>query len=127
MLTPNDNLAAAVSTAPADYDTEAALLAKLLKLTGQVTPGNAPTIANGTITLGATAQQMLAAATRKGLEIQNTSSGDLWVNLNGTAAVNGGFKLAAGQSWTSPPGMSVSGAISIYGATTSQAYYYTAF
>lgn len=127
MLTPNDKLAVDASTSPADYDTEAALLGKAVKLLGQITPGNTPTVVNGTITLGATAQTMVAAAARKGIEIQNNSSGDLWVNLTGTAAVNGGFKLAAGQGWTSPPGMSVSGAISIYGATTSQAYYYATF
>lgn len=85
-----------------------------------------PVDKSGTITTGGTAQDVAAANTgRRGFWIQNNSNGALWVNeMGGTAAAaqpnvylapNGGF-------WSMDmTGVSAS-KISIYGATTGQAF-----
>jgi hypothetical protein len=78
---------------------------------------------SGTITTGGTAQVAMAAnSTRKGVIVQNTSTGDLRISTTGTASSTAGIKLVAGAYWESPPGMVPSGAISIWGATTGQAF-----
>ena len=79
---------------------------------------------SGTITAGGTAQQLMAAnALRRGFSVQNLSTGDLWVNATGTAsAAAGSIKLPAGALYESPPGAAGTGAISIFGATTGQAF-----
>jgi hypothetical protein len=80
---------------------------------------------NGTITAGGTAQLLLAANnSRKGFEIQNLSSADLWLNFGGTAAVNSGFKLPANSTYTPPSNFISTAAISIFGATTGQQFSY---
>lgn len=87
---------------------------------------------SGTITTGGTAQQLAAAnASRRYLLIQNLSTGVLWVNTTGTAAVGqpsialkacgvandgtGGAIVFEGSYI--PPG-----AVSILGASTGQAF-----
>lgn len=86
----------------------------------QATPGT--TNRSGTITAGATAQQLMAAnASRRGWWFQNNSSGDLWLDETGTAvASQPSLKIPAG-GYYEPPVVSL-GSISIYGATTGQAF-----
>lgn len=79
---------------------------------------------SGTVTAGGTAQQLAGAnAARMGFSIQNLSTGDLWVNTLGTAAAaQPSIKLAAGVYFETPAGYGAVGAISIFGATTGQAF-----
>lgn len=84
-----------------------------------------PTNRSGTITTGGTAQQLMAAnATRRGWSIKNQSAGSLWFNELGVTAIAGqpSFELKPGESYTSEAGVSSVAAISIIGATTSQAF-----
>ena len=86
--------------------------------------GVTPTNASGAITTGGSQQTLMAAnANRKGLWIQNNSTGDLWINDLGLATLSQpSFKLAAGGYYESPAhGIPVT-AISIIGATTGQAF-----
>jgi hypothetical protein len=78
---------------------------------------------SGTITLGGTAQTLTATNNaRKGLTIQNTSSGDLRVSTRGTASSTAGILLKPGSLYEWPAhGVPVS-AVSIWGATTAQAF-----
>jgi hypothetical protein len=76
---------------------------------------------SGSITLGGTAQQLVAAASsRSDLFIQNISAGDIWYSVGGTAAIDtaGSYKLAAGASVN----LAYVEAISIVGATTGQKF-----
>ena len=82
------------------------------------------TARSGTITLGGTAQQLAAAnASRKYLIIQNLSSGDLWFNFAITAVQSQPSKRLEPFAVFVMEGSFVSNqAISIIGATTSQAF-----
>jgi hypothetical protein len=85
---------------------------------------------SGKITTGGTFQTIVAAATatapRRGFSLQNLSTGDLWLNDQGNAAINS----ATPQSFQIPPGVLFEypahgvpqGALSIIGATTGQAF-----
>jgi hypothetical protein len=80
---------------------------------------------SGTITLGGTAQTlMIANASRKGWLVQNNSAGTLWINEIGGTAVQAqpSISITAGSLYTSPTPGASNAAISIVGATTSQAY-----
>lgn len=79
---------------------------------------------SGTVTTGGTAQNAAGANTsRKGFWIQNLSSGDLWINTLATAAASQpALKLTAGTYYEAPPGGAGTGAISVFGATTGQAW-----
>lgn len=80
---------------------------------------------SGTITLGGTAQSFMTAnAARKGWFIQNNSTGDLWVNrFGGTASADQpSIRIRAGRLYETPAGGSGGNAISIFGATTGQAF-----
>lgn len=85
-----------------------------------------PVDRSGTITLGGTAQQLLPAdPARNGFYVQNVSTGDLYVNVNATASAtvstnNGSIKLGSGAYWEHP--CSANAAVSIFGATTGQAF-----
>lgn len=85
-----------------------------------------PTLTNisGTVTTGATAQNAAASnATRKGYSLQNQSSGNLWFSTLATAVQSQpSFLLAPGDFYETPPGGQGTGAISIIGATTGQAF-----
>lgn len=95
----------------------------------EISPLRIPAInRSGTITTGATAQDMFAAkADRKGWCIQNQSSGDLYVRSKGDASVTvatadqNSLKIPSG-AYYEPPRIT-SNAISIYGATTGQAFF----
>jgi len=80
---------------------------------------------SGTITLGGTAQSFMAANTsRKGWFLENLSSGDLWVNrFGGTASADQpSLRIPPGFVYETPAGGSGGNALSIYGATTGQAF-----
>lgn len=79
---------------------------------------------SGTITTGGTAQVAIAENSKRiGFWIQNVSAGDLYVNDVGTAAATGSsVKIAAGSIYESPAMGCVTGDISIFGATTAQAF-----
>lgn len=78
---------------------------------------------SGTITTGGAAQNVLPnTASRGGFWIQNTSSGNLRVSRESTASATVGLLLAPGALYESPAGMPVSGAISVWGATTGQTF-----
>ena len=80
---------------------------------------------SGTITTGGAAQVLAASNTaRKGWFVQNNSTGDLWVNrFGGTAsAAQPSILIKAGRLYETPAGGSGGNALSIYGATTGQAF-----
>lgn len=79
---------------------------------------------SGTITTGGTAQVLMAANTsRKGFFIQNISTGDLWISDLGTAAASQPSVHLPASSYYEPPLNGVpTAAISIFGATTGQAF-----
>lgn len=79
---------------------------------------------SGTITSGGSAQNAVASnAARKGYLLQNQSNASLWFNTL-AAAIQGqpSLELKAGQSYETPPGGQGTGAISIIGSTTGQAF-----
>lgn len=80
--------------------------------------------ASGTITLGGTAQELMAANKgRGGFWIQNVSDTDMWINELGTAAASQpSMKLAAGAFYESPVTGCTANAISIFCATTAKAF-----
>lgn len=79
---------------------------------------------SGTVTSGGTAQVLAAANNyRRGFWIQNQSTGDLWINPTGTAAAaQPSLWLPSGSYWEAPQDGVPAGAISIFGATTGQAF-----
>lgn len=84
----------------------------------------------GTIAAGGTAQSLMAAnTTRRGFVIQNQSSAALYIKIGGAAATPdfNSMQVAAGAMYTTPPQHVSTGAISIYGATTGQAFYAVEF
>ena len=82
----------------------------------------APTDRSGTITTGATAQPLMAAnGSRKGYLVYNSGAGDLWISDVGTAAATQpSIKIVAGAYYVAD--IVSTGAISIFGATTGQAF-----
>lgn len=80
---------------------------------------------SGTITTGGTAQTLMGSNTsRHGWWIQNQSTGNLWINeIGGTAAATQPAFFIPPNGFYENPFMGVStSAISIYGATTGQAF-----
>jgi hypothetical protein len=81
---------------------------------------------SGAITLGGTAQSLMAAnAARKGWSFQNKSSADMYFNdLGGTASAtaNNATYLPAGAYYESEPGGASVQAISIFCATTNASF-----
>jgi hypothetical protein len=66
-----------------------------------------------------TATTLTVASTVKRVELQNTSSTDtVWFNINGTAAVNTGMRLAPGSSWYPAPFDRVNSNISVISTGT---------
>jgi hypothetical protein len=83
---------------------------------------------SGSITTGGTAQQAAPAnASRAGFWIQNRSTANLYLNSSGTASSsvgpsNGSIEIEPGQIYE-PPSWGIPGtALSIFGATTGQAF-----
>lgn len=80
---------------------------------------------SGTITTGGAAQALSSAnASRKGWFLENLSSGDLWVNrFGGTAsAAQPSLRIPPGFLYETPMSGCGGNALSIYGATTGQAF-----
>lgn len=81
---------------------------------------------SGTIAVGGTAQQLMAAnANRRGWVIKNTSVANLYVNETGATAVvgNPSWTVIPGDTFPlSQPTNAPSGAISIIGPNTSQSF-----
>lgn len=78
----------------------------------------------GTITLGGTAQTLAVKnGGRVGFWIQNQSSGDLYVSTVATAVADRtSLRIPAGALYENMAGVCPTGAISIIGATTGQAF-----
>lgn len=80
---------------------------------------------SGTITTGGTAQTLMVEnSAREGFMVQNNSTGDLWINeLGNTAAASQpAIKIASGQIYETVQGQPCLYAVSIFGATTAQAF-----
>lgn len=79
---------------------------------------------SGTIAAGGVAQTLMALnASRTGFWIQNVSTGDLWISSLGTAAATQPSLWVPAGTYYEPPTNGVpTAAISIFGATTSQAF-----
>jgi hypothetical protein len=79
---------------------------------------------SGTITTGGTAQVLAAAnSSRRGFSLLNLSSGDIWINELGTAAASQpSIKIVSGAYFETPAGYGSVGVISVFGATTGQAF-----
>ncbi len=79
---------------------------------------------SGTITSGGAAQTIAAANTaRRGFLIQNQSTSDLWISSVGTAAATQpSIWLPAGSYYEFPVNGVPTAAISLFGATTGQAF-----
>lgn len=97
-----------------------------LPVSSTASGGNPVTYTNrsGTVTLGGTAQTLMAAnASRQGFIVQNVSTGDLWISSLGTAAATQPSIWLPPGSYYEPPSDGVPvAAISIFGATTGQAF-----
>ena len=78
------------------------------------------------ITSGGASQLLLEEnPSRKGFEILNTSSSDLWFifkapGITAAAAASPSYKLGSGESWYSPLDINVRGAWYVFGGTTGQ-------
>lgn len=96
---------------------------------GTVTPtSNTLRDGSGTITAGGTAQTLDSARTRNYLFIQNLSSANLYINFTSAASAGSGSILLLPNSSFSQEGSFVSSQlISIFGATTGQAFTYKDF
>jgi len=86
---------------------------------------SSPTSRSGSIAAGGTAQVLMPAnAARRGFIFQNQSVADLYINETGTAAPDqSSLRLAAGAYYTPPQQQSSTGAVSIFGSTTGQAFF----
>lgn len=126
----NTEIGIVTEAAPASDTASSGLNGRLQRIAQRITSlialfsAVAPTDKSGTITLGGTAQTAIAAnASRRGYWIQNVSSGDLWVSSLATAIVGQpSMKIPAGALYEAPLGGCPTGAISIIGATTAQAF-----
>jgi hypothetical protein len=79
---------------------------------------------SGTVTTGSTAQQVAAAnASRSYFFFQNVSTSDLWLNFGTPAtASQPSIKIVSGASFTFESRFVSTELISVYGATTTQAF-----
>lgn len=118
----------AASTAPLATDTAAVVAISPNSANITVTPSPlvvSTTDRSGTITLGGTAQNAMAAnASRKGWCVQNppTATEVLTVRANGTASAATGVILTAGSQACNSPGIIDQTAISVFAATTTHVF-----
>jgi len=86
--------------------------------------GAAAADGSGTIATGGAAQLLFGGLTpANGWLVCNNSSGPLYVSDVGTASAGGSaIQIAAGATFTTPSGYKPPGAVSIFGATTGQAF-----
>ncbi|HVC56395.1 MAG TPA: hypothetical protein VND95_10590 [Stellaceae bacterium] len=89
------------------------------------TAGSAATDGSGTLAAGGSAQTLFGGIVpANGFVVQNNSSSTLWISDVGVAAAGGAsLQLAAnGGLFATPSGYKPAGPISLYGATTGQAF-----
>src|SRR5690348_6260973 len=89
------------------------------------TAANAASDGSGTLAAGGSAQTLFGGIVpANGFLVQNNSSAALWVSDVGAAAAGGAsIQVAAdGGVFMTPPGYKPSGAVSLFGATTGQAF-----
>jgi hypothetical protein len=86
--------------------------------------GSAALDGSGTIAAGGAAQLLFAGvAPTNGFQVGNNSSGTLYVSDVGAASAGGAsMPIAAGAIYTTPDGYRPAGAVSIFGASTGQAF-----
>jgi hypothetical protein len=86
--------------------------------------GAAASDGSGTITTGGAAQLLFGGAVPvNGYLVGNNSSAALWVSDVGTASAGGSaIQIAAGAMFVTPSGYKPAGAVSIFGATSGQAF-----
>lgn len=87
--------------------------------------GNTPVDGSGTVTTGGVAQTLFGGVTpAMGYMVQNLSAGDLYINDLGTASAGAGSILipSQGSMFISPSNYRPPGAVSLFGATTAQAF-----
>jgi hypothetical protein len=87
--------------------------------------GAAASDGSGTVATGGSAQTLFGGiAPANGFLVQNNSSAVLWVSDAGTAAADGASiqVLANGGIFATPSGYKPAGAVSLFGATTGQAF-----
>ena len=115
-----DQLGGGAGVGGGDGLTDAQLRASPLPVREAV---GSPTSIGSQITAGGTAQVLVAAnAARRGLLLQNTSTGDLRVNPWGTASATAGLRVVAGALLVLDAPHCGTGAVSIWGATTGQTF-----
>lgn len=89
------------------------------------TAGSAAVDGSGTLATGGSPQMLFGGIVpANGFIVQNNSSAALWISDVGVAAAGGAsIQLAAnGGSFTTPSGYKPAGAVSLFGATTGQAF-----
>jgi hypothetical protein len=86
--------------------------------------GTAASDGSGTIATGGTAQSLFGGLVpANGWLVCNNSSGALYVSDVGAASAGGAsIQIAAGATFATPSGYRPPGAVSIFGATTGQAF-----
>ena len=111
-------LAAASAKLPASLGTKASAASL------SVTPATGTlTSVSGSITTGGTAQALAASnSSRRGLTLQNTSTGELRVSPWGTASSTAGYKVEAGALLVLDVPHCGVGSVSVWGATTGQTF-----
>jgi hypothetical protein len=86
--------------------------------------GSAAIDGSGAITVGGTAQLLFGGIVPiNGFQVCNNSSAALYVSDVGTASAGGtSIQMAPGAIYTTPDGYRPAGAVSVYGASTGQAF-----
>lgn len=79
---------------------------------------------SGTVTAGGTAQTIAASnSNRRGFWIQNVSTSDIWISSIGTAAASQpSIKIPPNALYEMPSHGVSTGAVSLFGAVTGQAF-----
>lgn len=81
-------------------------------------------MASGTVTAGGVAQTFAALnPMRRRYSFQNLSVADLYIE-EGATATTSSLRIPAGALYESEIGAQPTGALSVYGATTGQAFWY---
>ena len=121
----NGNLVPAHAPASTDPQGVASLVGPHNPLPVINTAGGAAVDGSGTVAAGGSAQTLFGGAVpQNGFLVQNNSSAALWISDVGTAAPGGAaIQIAAnGGVFATPSGYKPAGAVSLYGATTGQAF-----
>jgi len=85
---------------------------------------------SGTIAAANVSQALFGSSkvnTYQGYQVQNTSSAVLYVEDNGQAATTSSLQVAAGTTYTSPPGCQPEKGVQIMGGTQGQTFVVKAY